>query len=174
MSEKKTRLFQNRTNGYQTVDLNVNGKMIRLFNVHLQSNTVTGLANHVVNRRNFRKRQTWKNLKGMFTRYRHAAGMRTGQAGEIAQAINSSPYPVILAGDLNDVPQSHAYYHLTKTLKDTFKEHGVGWGMTFAGSIPGLRIDYVLIDETFQTHEVSTQQIEFSDHRMVKSTILIR
>ena len=44
----------------------------------------------------------------------------------IRKGVDNSPYPVILAGDFNAVPNSYEYYHLGKDLQDAFVKVGNG------------------------------------------------
>ena len=38
------------------------------------------------------------------------------------EEIDQSPYPVIVCGDLNDVPNSYAYNHIGRGLRNAFVE----------------------------------------------------
>lgn len=165
--------FKNKANGYQYVDVDIDGRSIRLFNVHLQSNSLTTLAERVAERGNFQERETWINVGGMISRYKKAAARRVRQIKEIGEAVDRSPHPVILCGDFNDVPQSYIYRRMADRLKDTFKEQGSGLGITYSGAIPGLRIDYVFISPRLHTYSHQIENVGFSDHRQVWSTILL-
>jgi endonuclease/exonuclease/phosphatase family metal-dependent hydrolase len=171
--KSQSRYFENRANGYQVVDLRVNGQDYRLFNVHLQSNAVTGLANRVAEKGNLQERETWRDLKGMLGRYRRSAKRRVQQAEELVKEVDNSPFPVILCGDFNDVPQSYVYRQLSGKMIDAFKERGAGLGMTYTGKIPGLRIDYILVSPSVKVLEYETGRAAFSDHRPVKGTLLL-
>jgi endonuclease/exonuclease/phosphatase family metal-dependent hydrolase len=46
------------------------------------------------------------------------------QIKKIRKAVDFSPYPVILAGDFNSVPNSYEYYNLGKDLQDAFLAAG--------------------------------------------------
>jgi endonuclease/exonuclease/phosphatase family metal-dependent hydrolase len=158
--------FFGSTNGYRIADLQIGEKKVRVFNVHLQSNAITHLANQVAESGSLEKK-TWLNIRGIFGRFRRAARKRTEQSQLISRLIAQSPYPVILCGDFNDVPQSYSYQTLTTYLKDTFKSRGWGLGFTYAGIIPGLRIDYVLTDPAFPIYRCQRGRPAFSDHRPV-------
>lgn len=173
IQNKQSRYFANRTNGYQVVDLNINNQDVRLYNVHLQSNAVAGLANRVAKKGNLQDRETWRNIKGMLGRYRRSARERVQQAEELVKDLNRSPHPVILCGDLNDVPQSYVYRQLSENMVDAFKERGVGLSITYSGIIPGLRIDYILVSPSIKVLEYETGHADFSDHRPVKGTLLL-
>ncbi len=106
----------------------------------------------------------------MIGRYKKSAKTRGQQAGEIAAGIERSPHPVILGGDLNDVPFSYTYHQLSKNLQDAFTEKGSGLGITFNGSIPALRIDYLLSSPSFKVLDHKILAEDRSDHFPIIST----
>ncbi|HMN89392.1 MAG TPA: endonuclease/exonuclease/phosphatase family protein [Saprospiraceae bacterium] len=161
----------NRTNGYLYVDLDVAARRIRVFNVHLQSNAVSSIAEQVAAEGDLQQKETWLQIRGMLARFKRAVQKRTLQAEEIALQIAASPYPVIVCGDLNDIPQSYAYYRLATGLQDAFKIRGRGLGFTYNGSIPGLRIDYIFAAPDFQIHQHVIRRSRFSDHDLVHSVL---
>jgi endonuclease/exonuclease/phosphatase (EEP) superfamily protein YafD len=56
--------------------------------------------------------------------------------------VRRSPYPVLLAGDLNDLPYSYAYSQLASELQNAWATVGFGAGNTYHGRLPPLlRID---------------------------------
>ena len=162
------RFFENSVNGYLCVDIEGPGGQIRLFDVHLQSNRVTGLSNELGTQGKLTDRGTWGKVKQMFGRYGRATRTRTSQAETIAALIGESPHPVVVMGDFNDVSTSFPYRFLnTERLRDAWLVAGRGLGATFAGSLPGLRIDYALVDSSFQVKEVEVLDEGDSDHRPV-------
>jgi endonuclease/exonuclease/phosphatase (EEP) superfamily protein YafD len=139
--------------------------------VHLQSNSVTSLAEEVAMHGNIKERETWRHIKGMLGRYWHMAKLRATQAETLSELIAQSPYPVLLAGDLNAVPQSYVYRRAGKGLKDTFRERGWGLGVTYVGYLPGLRIDYIFASGDFNVLDHRRGPRDFSDHRPVSSRL---
>ncbi|MCB0550546.1 MAG: endonuclease/exonuclease/phosphatase family protein [Phaeodactylibacter sp.] len=161
----ETHYFPNRVNGYQYADLEVNGRTIRLFNVHLQSNSVANIADQVVEEgANLQDKKTWLRIRGMMGRYKRTAIQRAQQAEEVAQKIRESPHPVLLCGDFNEIPQSYAYHTLSQGLQDAFKARGRGLGITYNGRIPALRIDYVMAGPEFEVLGHKIGHARFSDH----------
>ena len=88
----------------------------------------------------------------------------------MAHAANS-PYPVVISGDFNDLPQSHIYKLIDNNYKDAFRERGFGLAQTFKSKFIGLRIDYTFTSETIEilNHEVLNSDI--SDHYPVMTTL---
>ena len=150
----------------------VYGEVIRVFNLHLQSNSISALTDKVAAEGNIQEKETWLNIRGIVGRFKRAAQLRARQAEEIALKIAQSPHPVIVGGDFNDTPQSYTYHTLVKELNDTFKQCGRGIGSTYSGKIPALRIDYVLSSKHFKSirHKTYTRRT-FSDHYPVESYI---
>jgi endonuclease/exonuclease/phosphatase family metal-dependent hydrolase len=163
--------FENGSNGYEYADIHVDGQSFRLFNIHLQSNAVSGTAKKVTESGNLQEKETWLDIKGMMSRYKRAAIKRTEQAEEIAEKIKESPYPVVVCGDLNDTPQSYMFSILATPLKDAFQEKGRGFGFTYAGKIPALRIDYMLTSPSVEILDFNIGKMNFSDHHPVYCTI---
>lgn len=164
------RFRYNSVNGFLVADLDAPGGTLRLFNVHLHSNRVTGLADRVSKGGRLNDGGTWQTIRHMFGRYGRASALRCEQAETIATLVANSPHPVLLGGDFNDVPNSYPYRLLaTETgLRDAWIEGGTGLGKTFAGNLPGLRIDYVLADPTLGVVEAEKLAPGHSDHHPLR------
>lgn len=91
----------------------------------------------------------------MLARLRHSFGARSRQALILKKEIDATKGPVIVAGDLNDVPLSYTYHTVRgNRLQDAFLQRGFGIGRTFAALSPTLRIDYLLPDDHFEVEAV--------------------
>ena len=156
--------FSNEVNGFQAVELKLGATTFRVYNTHLQSNYVTGLTNELADRPNLQEKETWQNIRQVAARYKRSAVKRSEQAKTIKAHINESKVPVIVCGDFNDIAPSYTYRILKGDLKDAFLERGRAWGATYAGKIPGLRIDYILSSTSFRVNNSRTYPAYFSDH----------
>lgn len=145
-------------------DLLINGDTIRVFLLYLTSSHLTEETEQLMDDRRIQDGQTWKDIGKAIGKYRRAAAQRARQADQIATHILESPHPVIVCGDFNDIPQSYTTATIASGLQDSFTDCGSGIGTTYAGGIPGLRIDYILADPvfTFVSHKVP--RLETSDH----------
>lgn len=87
------------------------------------------------------------------------------QVALIREVIENSPYPVILAGDFNSVPNSYEYYHLSDGLEDAFLTAGKGSATSFHDYKFPIRIDYVFSSKSLEaiSYEVD-RSISISDH----------
>ena len=86
----------------------------------------------------------------------------------------SSQYPVLLCGDLNDHPLSYSTSELRKGWQDTFEEGGSGWGTTYGGQLPLLRIDYIMADSNFQITHHDVVKTNLSDHYFVEARVKLK
>lgn len=152
-------------------DIELLDTIIRFYSVHLHSNTISLDADHLLSQSEIKTQQALQGARGMFTKYRFATRIRYEQATKLKHHIDGSPYPVVLCGDFNDTPQSYIYHILNVNLEDTFKERGIGFGTTWAGSLPGLKIDYILCSNSFKTLDHQILRRPFSDHYPIISTL---
>lgn len=155
-------------------DINYNGKKLRIYSVHLQSNGVTSLAEDVRNSGELGDKETWTRVGTMMKKYTQSTIRRNTQVQQILSDIEKLDYPVIVGGDFNDVPQSYLYTQISEKLQDAFLKRGFGMGTSFNGSIPALRIDYIFTDKSFQILNYKTHKVDYSDHFPISSDILIR
>jgi endonuclease/exonuclease/phosphatase family metal-dependent hydrolase len=145
-------------------DIVFDGKPIRVFTTHLQSNRV-GQEEYVhVTSRHGDKDSVLIASKTIAKKLRTAYRYRSEQAEKVAAAIDASPHPALLAGDFNDIPNSFTYFRLKENRVDAFHEKGWGLGRTFSHISPTLRIDYIMADKRFQVVQYNRSLLPYSDH----------
>ncbi len=156
--------FKNTANACIWGDLKTELGTIRVYSVHLQSNWLEPAAMKLADENDPRKMETWKGVANVMRLYKRAVTKRAEQVELVAKHIAQSSHPIIFCGDLNDPPVSYAYHVFSKNLQDSFCEKGLGFDFTYAGKIPGLRIDYVLADMSFKVLSHQVPKLELSDH----------
>jgi endonuclease/exonuclease/phosphatase (EEP) superfamily protein YafD len=154
-----------------SADIAINGQIIRFFSLHLQSNQISGTAENLATSKNWQKNNASNKIIRILREVKSNTQKRAQQAKYIAHYIEQSPHPVVVCGDFNDTPQSYVYETVSKGLKDTFVEKGRGMGITYAGVIPSLRIDYILTDPSFKIIDNAILKKPYSDHYAVTATI---
>ncbi|MEM9819805.1 MAG: endonuclease/exonuclease/phosphatase family protein, partial [Bacteroidota bacterium] len=147
------------------------GKVLRIYSIHLQSSGIDPDAIDVVAEGKIQEKQTWFSLKRIIGKFKEASSVRARQAKQVAAHIQKSPHPVVVCGDFNETPLSYVYRIVSQSLQDAFKVRGRGFGTTYAGKIPALRIDYILTDPQIEILEHRIMRRNFSDHYPVKSRI---
>lgn len=96
---------------------------------------------------------------------------RAGQVDQVVTHIKQYNKPAIICGDFNDTPISYTYHKLSKLSKDTFLEAGQGFSATYSLLWPFLRIDFVLVPQSFDVKSHNTERITLSDHYPVSTII---
>ncbi len=149
---------------FQYVDIVKGADTIRVFNVHLQSLRFSRANLKYIEKPTVEKENTIKESKNIIGKFKRGFLKRQIQADRIRAEMDKSPYPVIITGDFNDVPNSYAYHTIGKGMKNVFVEKGAGLGRTFTGISPVLRIDNIFVDNKFEVLQFLRIPKKLSDH----------
>lgn len=137
-------------------DIEINKKKVRIYSIHLSSNHVTDLTDDI--------KEIFDESKYILRKYNEHAKVRVTQLQQILDHAAQSPYPVIINGDFNDVPQSYIYQMIDKEYKDAFREGGRGLMQTYIGRFIGLRIDFSFVSEDLKVLNHDIIKTNLSDH----------
>jgi len=97
------------------------------------------------------------------------------QIDQIKDFINTSSYPVIVAGDFNAVPNSYEYYKVSEDLQDVFLKVGKGSGTSFHDFKFPLKIDHVFASESIEPISYKVDRsVRISDHFPVIAEFYIK
>lgn len=154
-------------------DIAINTDTIRVFNLHLKSTSIKAYDIDFVNDPLHTEGRQEKS-KIIYKKLLRAFINRSYQAQTVAKEIQKSPYPVIVCGDFNDTPCSYTYHKISKKLKDSFLESGKGFGQTYNGDLPLMRIDYILHDKNFKAFNFHTHHNYYSDHFPISTYLKIQ
>lgn len=144
-----------------------------VINVHLRSTGMQGRdVSYVLHGEFLQDSLRQKQVKSMVSRFVDNAKLRSEQVEKLESFIQASRYDICLAGDINDVPLSYTYRHLSKHLDDTFTRHRLGYVYTYTNFISMLRLDQVFISKNIVSlgYEVR-KRISYSDHYPVISEL---
>jgi endonuclease/exonuclease/phosphatase family metal-dependent hydrolase len=169
---KGSLLFEESKNMSIFSDININGKVVRVFNNHLES---IGFKPHdfdIIDSLRFEmNEQQREGIQQIITKMSRAFRQRSTQAETLSNHISNSPYPVIVCGDFNDTPISYVYRTMRGNLKDAFRESGKGMGGTYNGRLPSLRIDYIFHASEFNSYNFKRYKVDYSDHFPISTII---
>lgn len=144
---------------------------IRVFSGHLQSyrfmrNDYSDLAK--IRNDSEERMDASKNI---VRKMRIAFQKRGEQADFIKKKVEDTNHPEIFCGDLNDVPNSYAYFSVKGDKKDAYIRKAFGFGQTYYSftslsmrKIPTLRIDYIFADPRFKIEQTTRIKEILSDH----------
>ena len=167
--------FRHSTNLALYADIEHYGKILRIYDNHLESYNIsfTSLVQRLGSERRNDQEEFTSDLINVHAKVKGTVIRRSNQANIIAGHIKRSPYPAIICGDFNDTPMSYAYHMLSKDRKDSFRESGKGFAATFSYLWPLLRIDYVLFPTDFESVSHVTIKSSMSDHYPVVTELVI-
>lgn len=148
-------------------DIKVGNDTVRIFTTHLQSQRFDKMDYWRMEKIKSREDSLWYHSIPIVGKLKRAMVIRSTQADIIEQVRNNAPYPVLMTGDLNDVPNSYTYFKVRGPLKDAFLESGYGIGRTFRSLSPTLRIDYIFTDPRFSVLQFKRVRKDYSDHYMI-------
>lgn len=152
----------NNINNVLFADILKGSDTLRVYNVHLESMGINinemSTSDEV--------REEYNKLKNKFV---NGSVQRAEQIELLLEHTNNCQYPVIISGDFNDVPYSYNYFKLRANFNNAFEEVGKGFGFTFNGSLPFLRIDNQFYSSRIQAHSFQTlTKVLYSDHFPIK------
>lgn len=148
--------------GYCYVDLKWEGQPVRIFTTHLESFGIRNVEQEAGS--------------GLGSRMKFSYELRNYQASLLGEAVRQSPYPVIVTGDLDDAPNSYAYFSVKGGMQDAFLTCGSGLGGTvrFVSFLPPVRIDYIFADKRFKVTRFQQFNSAFSDHHMQVADLALK
>ncbi len=150
-----------------SADLLIGKDTVRIFTTHLQS--------VLFHEKDFHDLEIIKNVddsiltasRSIAKKLGYAFRHRADQAQEVRAILDKCPYPGIICGDFNDVPNSYTYFTIRKDWQDAFLQKGFGIGRTYVHISPTLRIDYILADRRFSVLQCRKYSLPWSDHNPV-------
>ncbi|MEO6671314.1 MAG: endonuclease/exonuclease/phosphatase family protein [Ferruginibacter sp.] len=149
---------------FQYVDIVKNADTIRVFNLHLQSLKFSNENRRYIDDPSMKDQADIEESRNVIAKFKVGFLKRKQQSDYIRLAIEQSPFPVIVCGDFNDVPNSYAYKTIGKGLNNAFTEKGFAIGRTFYSISPTLRIDNIFADERFTVKQYVRVKKKLSDH----------
>lgn len=157
-----------------SADLNIDGDTVRIYTTHLQS--------VMFRRRDYRYIEKIKRVedslleasKSIVKKLKQAYAARGSQAETVRDELDNCPYPSVLCGDFNDVPNSYTYFQIRGNRQDAFIERGAGIGRTYASISPTLRIDYIFAAQQFKVVQCKKMEVSYSDHYPVIADVILK
>ncbi len=162
-----------KNNGAVLSNLLIDGDTVSLVNVHLQSIQFRDY--------DYRYLEHMGKQKPDLEQSRHIAGKlkraykaRAVQVELLSDALQKVKHKLILCGDFNDTPVSFTYHTLSRHMQDAFLKKGFGFGKTYAGRLPLLRIDYLLFGKSFSVNGFRVVHQTRSDHYPVMASFSLK
>lgn len=148
-------------------DIQVGDTTLRITSIHLSSVFFQEQDYDAIRDLKDEKKIDKKRSERILTKLSLGFSNRGVQGVYLSSFLASSPHPIILCGDFNDTPSSFVYHCAAKHLNDAFVKAGLGFGYTYNGGIPFLRIDYIFADKKLRPISAHAIQEKSSDHKPV-------
>jgi endonuclease/exonuclease/phosphatase family metal-dependent hydrolase len=155
-------------------DILFGGDTLRFFTTHLQSVKFKQQDYENIEEIKNREDSLLQNSRTVFQKLRQGIVLRAQQADIVKRLLSVSPYPFVITGDFNDVPNSYTYFKISDNLQDAFLKKGFGIGRTFSSLSPTLRIDHILATPHFDVQQFNRQVKSLSDHYMIVADLKLR
>lgn len=150
-----------------SADIKVGNDTFRMTTTHLQS--------VLFHNKDFHDIEIIKNVddsilqasKSIAKKLGFASRHRGDQAEEARRFLDKSPYPGVICGDFNDVPNSYTYFTIRGGWQDAYINTAFGIGRTYVHISPTLRIDYILAHPGIKVLQCRKFSLPWSDHSPV-------
>ena len=152
---------------FQYTDIVKGADTFRVFNIHLQSLKFSATNLQYIEKPTITDDGDLKKSRSLISKLKKGFLKRKIQSERIKEEMDKSPYPVIVCGDFNDVPNSYAYTTIGKGMQNAFAKKGSGIGRTYSGISPTLRIDNIFLDYKFEVKQFTRINKKLSDHFLV-------
>jgi len=160
------KLNSNSANSCIWADIVISPDTLRVYNAHLESNRFDGIVPAMINQ-DAPESMSLSVAFGLLSHYPFYSAIRTSQAHLIQSHRKASHHKSIIAGDFNDVPNSHMYQTLKDDMVDSYVEEGSGIGATYMYPFSFLRIDHILVDKGINVLNYKSVKTEVSDHLLI-------
>jgi endonuclease/exonuclease/phosphatase family metal-dependent hydrolase len=141
--------------------IDIQGQSVVVINMHLQSIFIKEdeLKPETI------KENFFASIGNLASKLKVAYQARTLQMDQLLARTLDEELPVVIAGDMNETPYSNAYLRLRDSYQNGFEEKGAGFGFTFNGPLPFLRIDHQFANNRLRfTRFRVLYKFEGSDH----------
>jgi len=152
-------------------DLDVDGRPLRIFNVHFQSISFKPQDYQFLDQLTKKTRGKLYGSKRILYMLRRAFVKRSEQVDIMKKEMGKCQTPYLIAGDFNDTPASYAVNQVTKDLNNSFIKKGSGFGKTYNGKFPNFQIDYIATSKDFEILNYHITKAKLSDHFPVRTDI---
>jgi endonuclease/exonuclease/phosphatase family metal-dependent hydrolase len=172
--------FGSNTESPVYADILVGKDTVRVFSVHLQSFGFGAKDYRTIDDIKSNDEKDLKASRMLLSKMKNTFYVHGLQSDYIVDEMKTSPHPVLVAGDLNDIAGSYAYATIRADRKDAFLEKGDGLGATFMSSsssilqlLPTLRIDYIFHPERYPTRQFTRSGKKMSDHYFLVTDLVL-
>ena len=147
---------------------------VRIYTTHLQSYKFEKGDYDEIEKIEEEDKQALAGSTSLIRKMGLAFKRRGNQANVVREETAKSPYPSVICGDFNEVPNSYVYFRIRGSRQDVFLKKDLGIGKSFISLAPSLRIDYILPDNNFDVLQFDLVDENLSDHLMLVTDVKLK
>ncbi len=144
-------------------DIDVESFKMRVINAHFESIPIDSKYKYNIVE-GMDSKNYWERIKGTVRSINVASEQHTTGASDIIKLVEETTTPVILCADMNSTPVSYSYHRINKYLEDAYLHYETGFGATYNGIYPFLRIDYIFHSKDINVKGYKRYRVKYSDH----------
>lgn len=139
-------------------DIKIKEDTVRIYNCHLSSMSII-----------LDEYKSLDESKSKFTKLirklKHGGISRSLEIDALLDHADTSPHPVLICGDFNEIPYSYNYFKFKQHYLNSFEEAGRGFGFTLNNALFFLRIDHQFYSNGLKANRyVVDRSMKISDH----------
>ncbi len=162
-------------NGYIIADILHNSDTVKVITCHLQGTEYNRVSNNMALGEIMEIDTTREVVGKIVDAFSKNFKVRASQADSLRMIMDSSLYPVLVAGDFNSTPMNYTYSTIRGELEDAFEAKGEGYASTYRPMMGLVRIDYVLYDPRwYDALSYDALDWSYSDHKAVLVNLKMR
>lgn len=155
-------------------DINTGKQTFRIYNVHFQSINFQPEDYQYLKKVTKEIDTDVESSRIIGSRLKRAFIKRSDQVKLIKAHTQKCTIPYIVAGDFNDTPISYTVSTVSAGMKNSFREKGSGFGVTYNGEFPNFQIDYILTSPEFSIKNYLIVDKKLSDHYPVRTDLELK
>jgi len=139
------------------VDFIEKNDTLRLYNSHFKS--------YNLNPKSFKADK--ETLKDIIDKAKLVYKIQNKECLILVDHMKKSPYPLLLAIDLNNTPDSFVYNKINELYVDSYNQKGYDFGATYRFNFLPIRIDYIFYSKFIKANSYKIHNVKLSDHKPI-------
>lgn len=147
---------------------------IRIFTTHLESYHFNDSDYAMMQKLKEPDAEALNASENLYSKMKRVFAKQGVQTDLVRDQLDNCPYPSVICGDFNSVPNSYTYFKIKGDRQDAFLSKSFGIGKSYNALAPTLRIDYILPDDHFIINQFQMVDEALSDHHLLVTDLSLK
>lgn len=162
------------TESLLAIDIRKREDTVRIFTTHIESYRFNDTDYAMIQKLKEPDAEALDASETLYSKMINVFKKQGEQTEIVRKQIDESPYPSVICGDFNAVPNSYTYFKIKGDRQDVFLSKSFGIGKSYDALAPTLRIDYILPDNHFNVNQFQMVDEALSDHHLLVSDLSLK